>query len=483
MPDQPDLQLGSPPPGLVRRTGTSPGIRVLVCVQLVTLLAVGLLFMQTRQSTFSPAAVPEHAQKLRATALALEERGLSSAAAAAWQEFLRLSPDAGDRPEILYRTGRLLMEAEDFGSAVAVLVEAEQQVPETDSLSGKIGPRIVECLRRLGHYGEVGRELSRQVEVGSSEQNGNPVLATFAGESLTAADVDRMIENHIDRILDMQSESEFRVSREQLLQQYQSADMRQRMLQEIIQRELFSRRARELKIDQEESYRQAREFLQTELLAGRFLARELAAVQPSDVDVESFYRARQTDYRQPATATVLTLPAQADPDAETGIRQIQSAEEFRKQAEQTAGDAGLVPLRVVQGQPHPRLGETSALFDLEAGEWTSAPVEAGEEKLWILLQSKTAASIPPLSRIRARVEEDYRRIKRQEITQKLSADLMTRYQVRIHARPAAATPAGDASQDAADGSPGRTSDDQAAPPRDQAGEDQAGEDQAVEADR
>jgi len=286
MPDQPDLQLGSPPPGLVRRTGTSPGFRVLVCVQLVTLLAVGLLFIQTRQMTSGTAAVPVQAQNLRETALALEDRGLSAAAAATWQEFLRLSSDAGDRPEILYRIGRLLMEAEDFRGAVAALVEAEQQVAEADSLNGKIGPQIVECLRRLGRYGEVGRELSRQVEVGSSDPAETPVLATFAGESLTAADVDRMIENHVDRVLAMQPEGGFPAGREQLLKQYQSADMRERMLQEIIQRELFSRRARELKIDQEESFRQTREFLQTELLASRFLARELATIQPSDVDVE-----------------------------------------------------------------------------------------------------------------------------------------------------------------------------------------------------
>ena len=35
-----------------------------------------------------------------------------------------------------------------------------------DSLRAKVGAKIVECLRRLGNYGEVGRELSRQVEVG-----------------------------------------------------------------------------------------------------------------------------------------------------------------------------------------------------------------------------------------------------------------------------------------------------------------------------
>ena len=48
----------------------------------------------------------------------------------------------------------------------------------------RAGERIVHCLRQLGMYGEVGRELARQVEVGGekTEQEPEPVAAA-AGES------------------------------------------------------------------------------------------------------------------------------------------------------------------------------------------------------------------------------------------------------------------------------------------------------------
>ena len=83
---------------------------------------------------------------------------------------------------MLYRVGGLLMDAEDFSGAVTALVEAEQLVSDDDELKSKLGPKIVECLRRLGRYGEVGRELSRQVEVGSGDTAQGNVLATLAGE-------------------------------------------------------------------------------------------------------------------------------------------------------------------------------------------------------------------------------------------------------------------------------------------------------------
>ena len=102
----------------------------------------------------------------------------------------------------------------------------------------------------------------------------------------------------------------------------------------------------------------------------------------------------------------------------------------------TNGDADVVPVRIVKGQPHERLGDTSGLFDLAEGQWTKAAINTGAEKLLVLVESKTPAATPPLSEIRFRVESDYRRRKQQELIEQLSADLMSRYDVKIVASPA-----------------------------------------------
>ena len=269
------------------------GIWLLAFLQIVTLAAVGLLLTGKIPGGGETATESARLAEIRETAISLEERSLAAEAAGVWREYLRLSPDADDRAGVLYRVGGLLMDAEDFSGAVSALVEAEQFAADDEELKSKVGPKIVECLRRLGRYGEVGRELSRQVEVGGSKTTQGKVLATFAGETFTEADLDRMIERTVDRVLALQQDSPFQPSREQLLKQYESGAARQRMLQQILQRELFSRRARELNIDREDSFRQTREFLATELLAGQFLSRELAKIQPTDVDLESFYTREQ----------------------------------------------------------------------------------------------------------------------------------------------------------------------------------------------
>ena len=435
MSDKPNLQLGDPPPGLARRQSGARGIWLLGLLQVLTLVAAGMLLNRRALPEAGAESDKGRLDEVRATAIALEDRSLAAESVSAWKEYLRLSPGAEDRAEVLYRVGRLLMETEDFSGAVTALVECEQLATGDENLRSKVGPKIVECLRRLGRYGEVGRELSRQVEVGGSETGQGKLLATFAGESFTAADLDRLVEKTVDRLLAMQPEGQFQIGREQLLAQYQSGEARQRLLQQTIQRELFSRRARELKIDREDAFTETREFVETELLAGQFLARELAKIQATDVDLESFYAAHKNDYRQPETASVIVLPLKEDQTADDVLTGLKSADAFRKLADDANGEAELAPIRIVKGEPHFRLGDTAALFALAAGEWTKTPITAANEKLLVLIGSKTAASTPPLTQVRLRVAADYRRRKQQELTEQLGAELMSRYDVRIVAAP------------------------------------------------
>jgi len=434
MSDKPSLQLGDPPSRLVGRRSSLPGVWLLGFLQILTLVAVGLLLTGSTPKG-SGGSGPERLDRIRATAIALEDRSLAAEAASAWRDYLALSPAAADRAPVLYRIGRLLLDAEDFSGAVSALIEAQQLVGEEEDIHSKAGVKIVECLRRLGSYGEVGRELSRQVEVGGSESAQGKVLARFAGETFTEADLDRMIERTIDRLLAMQPGGQFQLGREQLLSQYESGEARERALHDIIQRELFSRRARELKIDREEAFQQARDFFETELLASHFLSRELTKIQPSDVDVESFYAAHRSDYRRPETASVVVLPLSGDQASEDFSSAIQSAEAFRSLIGQAGADEDTASIRIVEGQSHLRLGDTAALFELAEGDWTRTPLTVGDEKILVLVESKTPATTPPLSQIRLRVEADYRRRKYQELTQKLSGDLMSRYDVQIVAPP------------------------------------------------
>jgi len=275
---------------------------LLLLTQVATLFALAVVLWRTGGAADATVAAGHstHADELRATAKELEDKGLEAEAAGAWQSYLLAAPDAPDRAEILYRIGKLRIAAQQYGAAAAALVEAEEAAGANRELTNKIGPLVVQCLSRLGRYGEVGRELARRVEVGAAaDAHGKAkVLATITGQSLTDADLDRLAERRVDNMLALEGAAGDAERRQAILQQLSTPAARRQLLQELLQIELFCRRGRELKLDQEEGFRQACDETEQTLLAQRFLAKELHEIQPTAVDIESYYQANLPQYAE-----------------------------------------------------------------------------------------------------------------------------------------------------------------------------------------
>jgi len=303
----PKLTLGEPPKGLRKKTVSgSRGLLYSVLFLQLVLVAM-LLFDRPGASLRNRSALETEGTEpdLRSVAMALEERSLDREAALAWERLLADSPDLDERPQILYRIGKLFMQAGEYERAAAALVQADLAAGDDQDLKEKTGPRMVECLRKLGLYGEVSRELSRRVEVGGGDRDGSRVLATLAGDSITEADLDRMIERRVDQMLAVQGVGGDEMQRKGMIDQLRTPEMAAQVFQEMLQSELFSRRAREMKLDQEEGFQQTREMLEEQLLASRFLRQHLEKIQPSPVDIESYYQAFKEEYKDEETDEVL----------------------------------------------------------------------------------------------------------------------------------------------------------------------------------
>ena len=121
---------------------------------------------------------------------------------------------------------------------------AANRPPAAMRCGESIAPHLMTCLRRLGLYGEVGRELTRQVEVGAEKQERGQVLATLDGEPITDSDLDRMTERRVDQMLSMQEAADNESARKSLLEQLSRPERRQRLLEELLQTELMVRRSR-----------------------------------------------------------------------------------------------------------------------------------------------------------------------------------------------------------------------------------------------
>jgi tetratricopeptide (TPR) repeat protein len=438
--NRPHLSLGDPPGRLRHAAGTAPRgwLILIVALQLAVLgvLAWSLMQFGDRPAASGGGIAAESPSRQRELAHELENRSLYVQAAEAWEEYLRSTPQASDRAEVWFRVGRLLMRAEQFDRAAAVLLRCEQAAEDDPALRKKVGPELVTCLRRLGLYGEVGRELSRRVEVGASDVQQGKVLATLAGESLTEADLDRLVERRVDQMLAMQGAAGVEPLRQQLLREFARPEARRQLFDELLQTELFRRRARELGLDREPEYVAARQAVEDNLLAARFQARELAKIQPTDVDLEAFYKLGESQYRQPETLTVRIEELQPDEQAAAVLDGIQSADDFRQWQRKRGGEPApdedkSPPETIVRGQQHPRLGNADALFALDAGTWTKEPHEHDGRRFLVLLEDKTPARITPLEEIRDRVHADYVARKREEISRRLADELMQRYQVKL----------------------------------------------------
>lgn len=441
---KPNLALDAPPGKLQRRaeTGTRGWfpqftLFLLVILQLIITAGVAQLLLRDSYERKQGSGSKTSGSELRDLAIELENKSLDDQAARSWENYLDTTPDAPDKPEILYRIGKLYMQAEKFDQAAAAFVRCEQ-VGDENELKSKIGQNLVTCLRRLGLYGEVGRELSRRVEIGGSDVKKGNVLATLAGEELMEADLDRMIERRVDQMLSLQG-GQGNDMRETLLRQFSAPEMRQRLFQELLQTELFTRRARELHLDRKDDFLRARQSLEDNLLASRFQALELAKIEPTDVDIEAYYKFEQDRYREPDAMQAVVLSLSKDEDPMTLLQDVKSAEDFKQLVNQRQSEededadvnSAVEPQRIVRGQNHFDLGKTDTLFELNAGQWTTEPHVNGDRQFLVLVDSQIPAHTPPLSEIRPRVENDYISRKRQELSQKMFEELIGRYDVKI----------------------------------------------------
>jgi len=438
---RPNLSLGQPP-GNLKKLGRFPTawLWVFGLLHVAALVCLLMLLLRPAGGDTSEAVTPAagNPQQLRDIALKLEEKSLYAPAARAWEDYLAAAPQEPQRAEILYRIGKFYMQAQRYDEAAATLVRSEMAAAGDKKLTDKIGPKLIECLRLLGMYGEVGRELSRRVEATANEPKNGKVIATLAGESLTEADLDRMIERRVDRMLALQGAPSDPAARDAVLRQLSSPAMRRQMLQEMIQTELFCRRARELKLDQQEEFLQAQQFMVQDLLAGRFLARELEKIQPTDVDLESYYKANQKDYEQPESIRVIPIRLAENEDAAELLAGIESADDFRKLADDRKTAEGQTTRRLVRGSSDPLLGPADDLFEIPPGQWTKEPHANGNEKYLVLVQQKTPARTPSLEEVKSRVRADYAARKQRELSEHLFRDLTARYNVRIMAAEEAA---------------------------------------------
>ncbi len=425
---QPRLDVAAPKTMRGRRGGGGGALVPLLLIALVVLNGVlAWKLLGGGGANASTAATPPSIDALRATAMRLEEMGVPAAAAATWERFLEAgSGTAADRALFRYRVGKLWQDAGEWDRALAAYVEAEKGGLAEPGAKRAIGNRILDCLKALGRYGAVGAELDRRTGL-AGEDDGSPVVARFAGDTITRAAFDRWLEDRIDRAFGRADVPA--AQRDAMLRRYREPETAARLLDELVVQRLLVLRAREEKLDRDETVRARVREAEIGIVAQALFAREVDdRIEPTESDLASFFAANADQYRAPPEATVRVIEVASVEEGEKRLATLADAEAF-------VGASTAVDAPIIRGERWAPYGRDAALeaavFDAAPGTTLDRPWTVGDKVLLVHVVSKRDGADATLEAVRDRVQADYTTRKRRELSDALIDSLKRRYDVRI----------------------------------------------------
>jgi parvulin-like peptidyl-prolyl isomerase len=449
----PELDV-SPPSSLARHRapGRGGGFSTLLLTAVIVLQAVVLYVVLSGGHGAPGRATNENGggapDAVKAQALRLEEMGVADEAARAWERYLASGAGGNEaaRALIRYRIGRLYQEAGRHGEALAAFVLAEKEGLADADARRAIGPRVVDCLRAIGHYGAISRELRKRVG-GEDDQDRSPVVASFAGEKLTRAQFDRILEKEIEAGLRQYAgrlgPEALARERERLAKMYRAPDQARRLLEGVVLQQLMVRRARELELDRTDAFKDELKETEGLLLARALREREVqAGVKPTETDIQAYYATHKDTYRTPERARLSVIQVESVEAGTTELAIIKTAGDFantaRKLSLHAASKArgGVVEEPLTRGQGWPPFGYSAkleaAVFKASEGTILDQPFEVGGKVLLVKVDKKIASEVPSLEEVRDRVRRDYTAQKQRELFEALNRDLQRRYDVRFN---------------------------------------------------
>jgi tetratricopeptide (TPR) repeat protein len=287
----------------------SSGLNRSVFVLLVCLLAVGAMNLlvslygaRRGERPSSGAELPPEARK--ELALKLEKQGISDRATEAWKQYLsRADIGAEERAKVWYRIGKLYQGTGKHDQALDAYYRSESfaKIPE---LEPEINRRIQESLESLGKFAALRYELADRVGVVPTESSsGEEVLAEIGPLKITKSDIDRWIDEQIDRQMSTMaaymSEEQRKSQREALLKHFSSKSERLRILNQLLVEEMLYRKAREDRLTEKPEVRAVLRDAERSILAQLVLEKELAdQIKITPGDLQTYYEAHKQEFRE-----------------------------------------------------------------------------------------------------------------------------------------------------------------------------------------
>ncbi len=457
----PQLRLGPPPVSSARvasRGGLGGGLALLLVLLLLANLGVGMLALRgggradgeparegrtNARLASGPAAMGAGEESL---AIELEERSLWAPAAAEWLAVAQKSSDPGSRAKAYYRAGSMYEKASAHEQAAAAYVAAEALLGggKNDSLKSQIGLRLTQCFRMLGRSGELGRELARRVDRDDKQGAGQAKILAYVGEDpLTEADLDRLVEAQVDRMLGYRGGAVDPEAREQALRRFREPQQREAILKQLLEQEVLVRRAREQGLDREDAYRENLIQVERSLLSNALLQKEIGErLEATPGDLKNYYEAHKDRYKGPPAAKLLVMELKDKAAAEALAKELAGKDEktFMEAAkthsihEATKAKGGEMGEAYTKGGTVLGLAHAAELDAFVFGKpihEVSAPIEIDKRCFLFFTRERSLDPQKSFEEVKEEVRYAYLGEKQKELTEALVNDLQGRYKVRL----------------------------------------------------
>jgi len=315
-------------------SGPPAGMLVLLFLVLIVGILNVVVTLSRGGGSTAPTASGLRPEAQKDLAMKLERQELSGPAAAAWQEYLAAAqPNTEERAKIWYRIGKLRQGAGEHEKALESYYRSES-FARLDDLGPEISRRTQECLEARGKFAALRYELAERVGVGDQKDaGGEEVVAEIGPQKITKADLDRRIEEQIERQLTRfaayMPDEQRRKQKEALLKQFSSAQQRLQLLNQFVVEEVLYRRARADKLADDPVTRGMLRDAERGILAQKVIEKELAdQIRITPGDMKTYYEAHKKDYVRPARAQISHILVKDQKAADNVLKKLKEGKDF-----------------------------------------------------------------------------------------------------------------------------------------------------------
>lgn len=404
------------------------------------------------------------ADQIKSVAIDLENKNISAEAADLWERYLEManltSFEAGN---VRYRVGKLRQTAGQYDKAFAQYALAEKLLGDSSpDLNQEISLRRVECLRKLGRWAEVAREMADRATIGADDSgaSGQQVVAEIDGQKITVAEFDQLLSNQIEMAVNSRlglSSEDQNALRRRAHEQFADPQIRQRELQRIVAMRVLAQEARKRDLDKSTEFRDRLQAVADSILGQTLLFEESSKRGTvTDDDVERFYRANTERYAQPAATFIAHVLCKTEAKANEVIARINAGASFDEIAKNesldasTKGSMGILPTPVpAQGELVPMFGANAelhtAIREGEASQILQKPYASAQGWHVLKIVSHRERVEQPFEEIREQVREDTLAARNREVSEQFVKELFEAERVKLYPQALGAVGSADAS--------------------------------------